>query len=135
MGKKKNTPPKQTAGNGKQKQPLITVEIKDHKDVNGGHPHVIVDSIDDRHVSVGLTTKKKKGKNSPNYALEISPLGDGKQSYARRQAIVAPRKEYEKPRKGKMTPKDHERITEYGQRAKQKYIKKTKKSSEPPNTP
>lgn len=36
MGKKKPPPPKQTAGNRKQKQPLITVEIKDHKDVNGG---------------------------------------------------------------------------------------------------
>ena len=49
---------------------LITVEIKNHNDKNGGHPHIIVDNIDDKHVSVGLTHDKKKGKNHPNYPLQ-----------------------------------------------------------------
>ena len=126
-----NSGDKAKTGNG-----LITVTIKNHKDARGGHPHVILGDIDDRHVSVGLSTKPKKGKNAPNYKLSVDPLGTGKQAYARRQGTVAPRTDYEKPRTGKMTDEDHARITEYGNKAKQKYIeKKTKKSSDPPNTP
>lgn len=118
-----------------KKRPLVSVQIKNHKDVKGGHPHVVLEDIDDKHVSVGLTTKPKKGKNATNYKLEVSPLGDGRQSYARRQGTVAPRKEYEKPRKGNLTTADYTRIKSYGEKAKQKYIeKKSKKSSEPPNT-
>lgn len=100
----------------------IPVTIKNHKDKKGGHPHVIVDNIDDKHVSVGLTTKAKKGKNATNYALEKSPLNDGKKAFMRRQGTVAPKKDYEKPRKGTMTEKDYERVKLYGDRAKQKYI-------------
>lgn len=117
------------------KKETVSVTIKNHRDKNGGHPHVIVDDIEDKHVSVGLSTNPKKGKNSPNYALELNPLNDGKQSYMRRQGTVAPQKEYEKERYGVMTTKDYGKAQEYGERAKQKYIeKKNKKSSEPPNT-
>lgn len=101
---------------------IITVTIKFKGDKNGGHSHVIVDNIDDNHVSVGLTTKPKKGKNHPNYALEISPLANGKKSYMRRQGTVAPKKSYTNQSTGKMTKKDHARAKEYGERAKQKYI-------------
>lgn len=38
----------------------IPVTIKTHKDKNGGHPHIIVDNIDDKHVSVGLSTSKTR---------------------------------------------------------------------------
>ena len=115
---------------------LVTVVIKDHKDVKGGHPHIIMDDVDDKHVSVGLSTKPKKGKNSPNYKLEVSPLGDGKTSYARRQGTVDKKQNYNRKREGKMTKVDHDRVKEYGKRAKEKYLEKsTKKSSEPPNTP
>lgn len=38
----------------------VQVTIKNHKDKNGGHPHVIIDNIDNKHVSVGLTTTQKK---------------------------------------------------------------------------
>ena len=93
-----------------KKRPLVSVQIKNHKDVKGGHPHVVLEDIDDKHVSVGLTTKPKKGKNATNYKLEVSPLGDGRQSYARRQGTVAPRKEYEKPRKGNLTTADYTRM-------------------------
>ena len=106
---------------------FVPVIIKDHKDQQGGHPHVIVDDIDRKHVSVGLSTDPKKGKNSPNYRLEKSPLNDGKTSYMRRQGTVAPYGEYEKPRQGSMTPKDYQRATEYGIKAKEKYLSKKKK--------
>ncbi len=102
---------------------FVPVQIKDHKDYNGGHPHAIMDDIDDKHVSVGFSTQKKKGKNGGNnYTMEKSPLNDGKHSYMRRQAIVAPTTEYEKPRQGAMTPKDYERAKQYAEKAKQKYI-------------
>lgn len=114
---------------------LITVTIKFKNDKNGGHNHVIVDNIDDNHVSVGLSTKPKKGKNSPNYTLDISPLLDGQTSYMRRQGTVAPKKSYGKPREGKMTEKNLERAKRYGEKAKKKYIeKKNKKNNDVPNT-
>lgn len=111
-------------------QSLVTVSIKTHKDKNGGHPHVIVDNIDQNHVSVGLSTKKKKGqgKNSgTNYTLEKSPLNDGKNSYMRRQGTVAPTGEYENPRTGTMTSKDYAQAQVYDERAKEKYIEKKNK--------
>lgn len=115
---------------------MVTVTLKFKADKNGGHNHVIVDNIDDNHVSVGLSTKPKKGKNATNYKLEQSPFPDGKQSYLRRQGTVAPKHSYTSPRKGKMTKKDHERAVQYGQKAKQKYIdkKKRKKNNDVPNT-
>ncbi len=109
-----------------EKDGLITVTIKFKKDKKGGHNHVIVDNIDDNHVSVGLTTKNKKGKNSTNYTLERSPFPDGKTSHIRRQATVAPKKSYSNPRTGVMTPKDLARAKKYGDKAKQKYINEKK---------
>ncbi len=143
-GKKKSVKPqRQTAvkptkksGAGKQtkKSNDIQVQIKRHDDKNGGHNHVIVGNVDDRHVSVGLTTKAKKGKNAPNYKLDKSPLQDGKQSFMRRQGSVYPKKEYYDARHGTMTKKDYAKAKEYGERAKQKYIaEKDKKSNEVPN--
>lgn len=106
---------------------LIKVTIKFKSDKNGGHNHVIVDNIDDKHVSVGLSTKPKKGKSATNYKLEQSPFPDGKTSYLRRQGTVAPKQSYTSSRKGKMTKKDHERAVQYGERAKQKYIEEKKR--------
>ena len=117
-------PPKKAAQNEIEIE--IVVPIKTHKDKNGGHYHVIVDNVEDKHVSVGLTTKKKKGKNNTNYPLEKSPLGDGKTSYIRRQATVDSKNNYHSPRKGSMTPKDYEQAKVYGERAKQKYLKEKK---------
>lgn len=114
-------------------RPVISVRIKDHADNKGGHPHVILENIDDKHVSVGLTTRPKKGKNHPNYKLGTSPLGDGKTSYMRRQGTVAPINEYMNPRSGKMLPDDYEKAKEYGNKAKQKYLD-NKKSNDVPNT-
>lgn len=106
---------------------FVPVTIKDHIDYNGGHPHAIMDNVDDKHVSVGFSTQKKKGKgkkSGTNYTMEKSPLDDGKKSYMRRQAIVAPKSEYEKPRKGTMTSKDYEQAKNYAEKAKQKYLSK-----------
>lgn len=108
---------------------LIPVHIKNHKDKKGGHPHVIMEDIDNKHVSVGLTHDKKKGKNGTNYALEHNPLGGDRQSYIHRQGTVATKDSYYGNRQGAMTPKDYARAKEYGNRAKQKYLdsKKDKK--------
>lgn len=103
----------------------ISVLIKDHHDSNAGHPHVIVEDFEgDKHVSVGLTTQKLKGKNATNYKLEKDPLGEVEESYMRRQGTVDLQKNYSNSRKGKLTKKDYERALLYGQRAKEKYIKK-----------
>lgn len=104
----------------------IKVTIKTHHDKNGGHPHIILDNIADKHVSVGLSTHAKKGKNSPNYAMERSPFNDGKTSFMRRQGTVAPKVEYSNKREGSLTPKDYKQAKLYGERAKQKYLNKKK---------
>ncbi len=119
--------PKTPEINVKESKDLVVVTIKFHGDKNGGHNHVIVDNIGDNHVSVGVSTKSKKGKNHPNYPLEQSSLGDGKKSYMRRQGMVAPKKEYMSPRKGKMTEKDYAQAKVYADRAKEKYKKEQEK--------
>ena len=102
-----------------------TVRIKKHYDKNGCHNHVILEDFEDKHVSVGLSTKVKKGKNSPNYKCDNDILGGNKTSYMRRQGTVAPQKEYSKTeRQGKMTYKDFAKAQEYGARAKAKYKQK-----------
>lgn len=110
----------------------VKVTIKTHHDKNGGHPHVILGNIDDKHVSVGLSTKSKKGKNNTNYAMEKSPFNDGKKSFMRRQGTVAPKGEYSGKRTGSLTQKDYDQAKTYGERAKQKYLHK--KSNGVPNT-
>lgn len=105
----------------------VDVLIKRHNDRNQGHYHVILEDIDDKHVSVGLTTDSKKGKNSTNYKMEKSPFKDSATSYMRRQGTVANIKEYSGLYKGVFTKKDYERAKTYGNRAKQKYIENKKK--------
>lgn len=110
---------------------MIPVQIKDHNDINGGHPHAIMDNIDNCHVSVGLSTKKTKGKKGGNnYPMQKSPLCDGKDSYMRRQAGVYPVREYNNPRNGAMTEKDYAQAKKYADKAKQKYIAKKNKTDE-----
>lgn len=86
-----------------------------------------MEDIEDKHVSVGLTSSPKKGKNNPNYKLEKSPLDDDKISYMHRQGTVAPKKEYKRPQKGSMTQKDYSQAKKYGEAAKSKYIEKKHK--------
>lgn len=123
--KKANTEPK-----GKQRKQQQKVEhdvdviISTHNDANGGHPHVLMDEIDDNNVSVGLTTRSKKGKNHPNYPLEKDPTGKGKTSFMRRQATIDVKKNYKDPTSGAMAKKDYEKAKEYANRAKEKYIAK-----------
>lgn len=108
----------------KERKDLVVVTLKFHNDKNGGHHHIIVEDIDDNHVSVGTTTKRKKGKGHTNYPLEISPMGDGKESFVRRQGTVAPKKEYVSPREGKITKNDYTKVKEIGDKAKKKYLDK-----------
>ena len=105
----------------------VPVQIKTHKDSKGGHPHIIVDSIDDCHVSVGITHDNKKGKNATNYAMESNPLGGDRQSYMHRQGTVDKKNSYRGERQGKITPNDYAKVKEYGNKAKQKYIAKKNK--------
>lgn len=109
-----------------QKKDIVRVTTKIHNDAKGGHPHIIVDNIDSKHVSVGLTTKATKGKGSTNYHLEKSPFDDGKKSYVRRQGIVDDVKKYNNPKLGTLTQKDYEQVKIYGERAKEKYLDKKK---------
>ena len=107
-----------------QKKDTVRVTTKMHRDEKGGHHHIIVDDIGSKHVSVGLTTKKSKGKGSTNYPLEQSPFNDGKKSFVRRQAIVDEKSNYHGQKPGELTKKDYERVKLYGDRAKQKYLEK-----------
>lgn len=132
----KNTKELPCNSRAKRNNGYVPVTIKKHSDKNGGHPHIIVEDIEDKHVSVGLSTQRRKGKKGGmNYAMEKSPLDDGKNSYMRRQGTVAPKKEYSEKRTGSMTPKDYEQAKIYAERAKQKYLaeKKNNKSNDVPN--
>ena len=101
--------------------------LKRHRDKNGGHQHVILENIEDKHVSVGLSSKSKKGRNSTNYKCETDILGNGKASFLRRQGTVDSMTNYDSPRSAKMTEKDYAQAKVYGERAKRKYLDKRKK--------
>lgn len=112
-----------------QKDPrkLVSVLLKRHRDSQGNHHHVILEDIDDRHVSVGTSSKAKKGKNSTNYKCDNDIIGNGEQSYLRRQGIVDFKINYSDPKQGRMTEKDYAQAKIYGQRAKEKYLAQKKK--------
>lgn len=138
MGYKKTSDPKKVhrqrwaIANAKKKATsntngCVKVNVKNHYDKTDRHPHIILENIDNKYVSVGLTTKPKKGKKGGNnYLLEKSPipLKKGKKSYIRRQGTVAPMSEYTNLRKGVLTIDDYDRVKLYGERAKQKYLEK-----------
>ena len=113
-----------------KKDNTIDVKIKKHYDKKGKHPHIIMGDIDSKHVSIGITHDKKKGKNSTNYGLEKDPLGSPNKSYMKRQGTVDNKRNYEnKVNVGNMTEKDFAKAQEYAARAKEKYMndKKNKK--------
>lgn len=107
----------------------LTVLFKFKRDKNGGHNHAIMDDIDDCHVSVGITSDSKKGKNQTNYRLEKSPFNDGRQSFLRRSGEVNPKNKYISPKIGVMTEKDYNKAKAYADKAKEKYIKKQQHSA------
>ena len=51
---KKNKPPKKAV----KSNDFVLITIKTHKDSKGGHPHGIIDNVEDKHVSVGFTDRK-----------------------------------------------------------------------------
>lgn len=113
---------------------LVSVLLKKHGDKNGGHHHVILEDIEDKHVSVGLTTDPKKGKNSTNYNCKCDVLGNGENSYMRRQGTVDFQKKYYEPTTGKMTEEAYAQAKVYGERAKQRFLEKKEKVTTVPNT-
>lgn len=97
---------------------LVKVEIREHKDSKGGHPHIITHESKGRYASVGLTRQPKRGntkKAGRNKKLD-TPVGEAKESYMRRGGIVASKTEYGKPSKVKMTQGNHKLANYYGQK-------------------
>lgn len=115
-----------------RKAKVYQIKLKHFKDNKGGHPHVIVDNVGRKKVSVGITHDKLKGKGATNYGLSLNPLGKKEKAYLKRQGTVADKSNYYRPQQGVMTAKDYAVAKKYGKRAKEKYI--NKKSSEVPNT-
>ena len=105
-----------------KKKNKIPVTVKRHIDRKGGHPHVIMGDIDKKHISVGLSTKAKKGKNSPNYKMKGNVFGEETQTYMRRQAIIAPKDEYKGERLGAMEEEDYKKAIQYADTARRKYL-------------
>lgn len=124
----KSTATQNKPNNGGIISKLISVFIKDHKDSNGGHPHVIVDNVDNKHVSVGLTTQRYKGKSNnagKNYPLKNNPLDlKSEPTFMRRQATIDNKNNYSNSRTGVMEENDYKKAKEYGEKAKKKYMDK-----------
>ena len=100
---------------------LVDVEIRKHNDAMGGHPHIMVDTVGDKNVSVGITHDKYKGKKHANIPLEVNPLGENRQAYMRKQGTVDSDENYSQIRKtGKLTDTDNAKAKQIGERAKQK---------------
>lgn len=118
------------------KQNTIPVTVKKHRDNQGNHNHVILGSVGNKHVSVGLTTQAKKGKNSTNYRLQKDTLDIGQKGYKpknptfmRRQGTVDYKTNYHRESKGSMTKKDYKKAVEYGNKAKEKFLQKKSNGS------
>lgn len=122
----------QRAKNNNVVNPII-VNTKRHRDSQGNHPHIIIEDIGDKHVSVGLSTQSKKGKSKKagnNYSLDINPLEhDTRHSYMRRQGTVDGKRNYMQPELGVMSEKDYEQAKHYADKAKAKYLNINKKNS------
>lgn len=109
-----------------KKRELQQVTIKTHADKKGGHPHIIIDDIGDKHVSVGLTSDAYKGKGHRNIKLQRNPLGGNKPSYMKRQGTVDRTSAYSDTRSGRMVKHDHEKAKQIGEKTKKKYLKNKK---------
>jgi hypothetical protein len=119
---------KKTQTKKSKNEKLVSVPIKKRKDKNKDHPHIILERIGDKRVSVGMTHDQRKGKNNTNYKLERNPLGGDQPSYIRRQAEVNHKSSYYGETKiGSMTQKDYSKAKSYGDKAKEKYYQKKKK--------
>ncbi len=111
----------------KDKSDIVHIKIKKHKDKKNGHYHGILEDIDDKHLSIGFTRDRFKGKNHPNYALKYDPMQTGQKVYMKRQATIDKVENYRpKIYSGVIHSKDYEKAKEYGQRAKENYYKKKK---------
>ena len=108
---------------------FVSVLLKKHRDYGETHSHVIMETFDDKHVSVGITKQSTKGKksNSRNYTCETDILGTGIVSRLRRQGVVDDTNNYFHPSSSKMSEKDYRQAKIYADRAKAKYLKKQKK--------
>lgn len=103
----------------------VKVKIKRLSDKNDGHKHIIGDSIDDKYVSIGLTTQTTPGKSKhKNKALQARVLNLNKTSYLRREGRVEKKSKYTNNYIGYVTPDDKIEIDARISKAKQKYLDK-----------
>ena len=110
-----------------KKESTISVKIKNHNDSKGGHPHIILDDIGNKHVSIGITHTKKNKKKPNNHELKINPLGETRKSYMQRSATVKPKREYFRTRNGLMNPEDFNKAKLIGDKKKKNYLENKKK--------
>ena len=106
---------------------LVTVNLKFHPDSNGGHHHIIVENLGDKHVSVGVTRDNKYDKKHNNVPLDHSPLSNGQKSYALRKGTVDEKKNYNSPKQGEITTEDAAKVKKIADKAKAKELKKNNK--------
>jgi hypothetical protein len=119
---------KKTRTKSSKNEKLVFVPIRKKHDKNKGHPHIILEKIGDKRVSVGITHSRKKGKNHLNYRLDHNPLGGNETTYMRRNAEIKHERNYFGETKlGSMTQTDYSKAKSYGDKAKIKYYDKRKK--------
>lgn len=129
--KKKTTPKKSVSKKDTStktkistKEQFVPVKIKRLRDKKDAHHHVITGSIDNKYISVGLTTKPKKGKGNSNIKLKADPLGTKEDSFMKKQGTVERQKAYFDPKEGHMTVNDFSKAEKIGKKAKEKHIRK-----------
>ena len=109
------------------KKSITNIRIGYLRDKNDRHPHLIMDEVDDKYISMGLSTEPRKGKNKKagkNKPLQINPLGGNDKSYMRRKATIENKKRYEKIQQGKIHTADYDVAKYYSDIAKDAYNKK-----------
>lgn len=127
---KANVAQKKPAEPMQEQRVLIEVLIKTHNDNKGGHPHVMMDEIqnENKDVSIGLTSDPLKGKNHPNIRLEKDPLDKKDKSYMRRTGTIDDKKNYHSPKRGTMTENDYKKAQKIAEKTKSGHIAKQNKN-------
>ena len=101
------------------KNDIVNVEMKKHKDKQGGHQHFILGTDGNKHISVGTQTKPSKGTGKLK-RLDIDPLGQGKTVYMRREATVDKVSNYRLPKRGVMTKENYDLAKAYAEKKQKK---------------
>lgn len=114
-----------------EKQGLLVdiqeVFIKYYRDTNDSHPNVIGGSVDNKYISVGLTTEKFKGKSNntgTNKQIDINPLDDNVKGYLRRSCTIDDKNKFTGNYIGILSNDDANWVKGMSNKAKEKYKNK-----------